>query len=89
MLVRYVLIDSDFFILIEPEFNQSNEYRVKVHTKMQLKSVEAMIDRTEPKNLVIGFASFQKNSAKPVIEEILLYFENAQKCQYVKTKFDL
>ena len=58
MLVRYVLIDSDYFILIEPEFNSSNEYRVKVHTKILLKGVEAMIDRTEPKNLVIGFATF-------------------------------
>ncbi len=58
MLVRYVMVDQDFFILIEPEFGQNSEYRVKLHKKIYLKNVEAMIDRTEPKNLIVGFATF-------------------------------
>ena len=74
MNVRYVLVDQDFFILIEPDFNKSEEYRVKVHNKIPLKLVESMIDRTEPRNLVIGFAVFTKASAKvSLIPNIDLY----------------
>lgn len=58
MQVRYVLVDQDYFILIEPDFSHNDEYRVKVHVKVPLKHVESMIDRTEPKNLIIGFATF-------------------------------
>ncbi len=89
MNVRYVLVDQDFFILIEPEFGKNDEYKVKVHLKVPLKHIETMIDRTEPKNLIVGFATFQKQSAKPLIEEMLLYFENTHKCSYVKNKLDM
>ena len=64
MQVRYVLVDQDFFILIEPDFSKNEEYRVRVHIKQPLKTVESMIDRTEPRNLIIGFATFQKSSPK-------------------------
>lgn len=90
MQVRYVLADPEYFILIEPEFGkQSDDYRVLIHVKQPLKQVESMIDRTEPRNLIIGFATFTKGSAKPLIEEMLLYFENTQKCSYVKNKLDI
>jgi hypothetical protein len=68
MQVRYVLVDQDFFILIEPDFNKSDEYKVKVHKMVPLKHVESMIDRTEPRNLIMGFATFQKQSAKVSIK---------------------
>lgn len=64
MNVRYVLVDQEFFILIEPDFSKTDDYRVKVHVKVPLKHVEAMIDRTEPRNLIVGFATFTKASAK-------------------------
>lgn len=89
MIPSYVLVDQDFFIIIEPDFSQNNEYRVKVQVKVPLKHVESMIDRTEPRNLIVGFATFQKQSAKPLIEEMLLYFENTHKCSYVKNKLDM
>lgn len=58
MHVRYVLVDQDFFILIEPDLGKADEYKVKVHRKIPLKHVESMIDRTEPRNLIMGFATF-------------------------------
>ncbi len=54
MSVRYVIIDQDFFFLVEPDFSKNGEYRVKVHIKQPLKMVESMIDRNEPRNLIVG-----------------------------------
>ena len=34
------------------------EYRIKVHRKVALKYVESMVDRTEPRNLIVGFVTF-------------------------------
>eukprot|EP00347_Sterkiella_histriomuscorum_P015039 403358539 len=85
--IRYVLVDQDFLILIEPEVSNT-EYKVKVHLKVPLKFVESMIDKREPSNLNMGYAIFQKNSARPQVEESLLYFENTHKCSYVKNKLD-
>jgi len=33
MSVRYVIIDQDFFFLVEPDFSKTGEYKVKVHIK--------------------------------------------------------
>ena len=33
MSVRYVIIDADFFLLLEPDFSKNGEYRMKVHIK--------------------------------------------------------
>lgn len=56
MNVRYVLVDPDFFILIEPDFNRNDEYKVKVHFKLPLKLIESQIDRMEPRNLIVAYA---------------------------------
>lgn len=64
MQVRYVLIDQDYFIIIEPDFSHNEDYKIKVHLKVPLKHIETMIDRTEPKNLIVGFATFTKASSK-------------------------
>ena len=50
--------------MIEPDINKSEEYKVKVHKKVPLRHVESMIDRIEPRNLILGFASFTKQSTK-------------------------
>jgi len=55
--VRYVLVDPDYLILIEPEMNHI-DYKCKVHFKVPLKHIESMIDKMEPRNLVVGYASF-------------------------------
>ena len=58
MCVRYVMIDAEFFILIEPDFSVQNENRIIIHQKVPLKHVESLIDRADQRNLVIGFAVF-------------------------------
>ena len=99
MSVRYVIIDQDFFFLVEPDFSKTGEYNVKVHIKQPLKMVESMIDRTEPRNLIVGLVILQKGEEKvsnlsrftiqPMSEEMLLFFENTHKCSLVKNKLDL
>jgi hypothetical protein len=64
MSVRYVIIDQDFFFLVEPDFSKTGEYKVKVHIKQPLKMVESMIDRTEPRNLIVGLVILQKGEEK-------------------------
>lgn len=58
MSVRYVMIDPEFFILIEPDFSVQNENRIIIHQKVPLRHVESLIDRSDARNLVIGFAVF-------------------------------
>jgi hypothetical protein len=58
MCVRYVMIDPEFFILIEPDFSVQNENRIIIHQRVPLKHVESLADRDDPRNLNIGFAVF-------------------------------
>ena len=77
MEVRHVLVDPDFFLLVEilpqkkrPEDEnkiiQTVDMRVvniKIHKKVQLRNVESLVDRSEPRNLIIGFAQALENAA--------------------------
>ncbi len=84
MSVRYVIIDPDFFLLVEPDFSKNGEYRVKVHIKQPLKMVESMIDRNEPRNLIVGLVTLQKNEAKVSynVISLTLFSLSLKKCCY-------
>jgi hypothetical protein len=117
MCVRYVMIDPEFLIIIEPDFSVQNENRIIIHQKVPLVHVQSMIDRQDQRNLVIAFAMFYaQNSGAPSDgastdsrgqgpqpggqnqinsggqqfshKEVLLYFENTSKCNYVKNMLD-
>ena len=65
---------------------------------MHLKHVESLVDRSEPRNLILGFVQEKESLVasqitnqhlnKDINEEMLLYFENANKCSYVKNMLD-
>jgi|LauGreDrversion4_2_1035121.scaffolds.fasta_scaffold103112_2 hypothetical protein len=58
MHVRYVIVDEEYFMLVEPDFSSINgQYKVKIHIKQPLKLVEAMIDKSEPRNLIVGLVT--------------------------------
>ena len=80
---------------------------IKIHKKVQLRNVESLVDRSEPRNLIIGFAQALESAAQPLgmgqkqkqkkpvktaasddLIEMLLYFENSNKCAYVKNMLD-
>lgn len=100
MCVRYVMIDPEFFILIEPDFSVPSENRIIIHQKVELKYVESKVDRNDPRNLLIGYAVFSsqhwdhrrpgegENQPQFKTEHLLLYFENQSKCSYVKNMLD-
>ena len=61
MNVRYVIVDEEFFMLVEPDFTSfSGQYKVKIQIKQPIKMVEAMVDKTEPRNLIVGLFTLQK-----------------------------
>ena len=94
MCVRYVMIDPEFFILIEPDFSVQNENRIIIHQRVPLRHVESLIDKQDARNLIVGYAVFfpQNQSAAQqaqfTTQEILLYFENHSKCSYLKNMLD-
>ena len=47
MQVRYVMIDPEYFILIEPDFTVQNENRIKVHQRVPLRHVESLVDKND------------------------------------------
>lgn len=75
MNIRFVVFDSESFILVEPEF-PNQPPRFKVHVKQSLKLLESMIDKSDPRNLKIGYPNFGKDTNSYTIEDHLLYFEN-------------
>ncbi len=61
MNVRYVIVDEEYFMLVEPDFTALNgNYKVKIQIKQPLKMVEAMVDKTEPRNLIVGLVTLVK-----------------------------
>ena len=70
MEVRHVLVDPDYFLLVEilpQKKRQEDENKIiqtvdmrvvniKIHKKVYLRNVESLVDRSEPRNLIIGFA---------------------------------
>ena len=65
MHVRYVIVDAEYFMLVEPDFTcLDGNYKVKIHIKQALKLAEAMIDKSEPRNLIVGLVNIQKGQAK-------------------------
>jgi hypothetical protein len=68
MNVRYAIVDSEFFMLVEPDFTSisGQNYKVKIQIKQPLKLVEAMIDKTEPRNLIVGLVTLQKGHTKVI-----------------------
>ena len=123
MEVRHVLVDPDYFLLVEvlpqekkPEEEQKiiqtidlRTIHIKIHKKVYLRNVESLVDRSEPRNLIVGFVietvqskqsvmnlPNQRNKGKILkhqissdnLVEMLLYFENANKCTYVKNMLD-
>jgi len=42
------------------EGQANEEYRIKVARKVALKHVECLIDKNEPRNLMVGFVTFGK-----------------------------
>ena len=50
MQVRYIVEDEEFFVLIEPDFERIADRIARIDKKISLKKVEAMIDRSEPRN---------------------------------------
>lgn len=74
MSVRYVMIDPEFFILIEPDFSIQNEHRIIIQLKVPLQHVETVIDKDDPRNLNVGFAVFfpvNKQSEMPQMQMLV------------------
>jgi hypothetical protein len=69
-------------MLVEPDFSKNGEYRVRVHVKQPLKFVESMIDRTEPRNLIIDLLTVQKGNIKVSNTLVIKYSPSLRKCCY-------
>ena len=104
MEIRHVLADSDYFLLVEiknklndgeetkqspnKDPNRAKNTLLKVHKKVHLRNVESLVDRSEPRNLIVGIVT-GKGADNEINEEMLLYFDNMNKCAYVKNMLDM
>ena len=78
---------------VERDSRLAKNILLKIHRKVHLRNVESLVDRSEPRNLIVGFVT-EKDAAKveqdkDISEEMLLYFDNANKCTYVKNMLDM
>lgn len=73
MQVRHVMVDQDFFILVELAMNDSS---MTILNRIELKALTCAVDLQEPRNLLI-------------CEQILLFFDSANKCTYVRNMLEL
>jgi hypothetical protein len=72
----------------EKDPNRAKNLIFKIHKKVHLRNVESLVDRSEPRNLIVGIVS-EKGDGNDINEEMLLYFDNANKCTYVKNMIDM
>ena len=73
MAVRHVLVDQDYFIVVEL---LNTDTVMKIHSKESLQTLTCMVDLQEPRNLI-------------VCDELVLYFDSVNKCTYVKNMLEL
>ena len=85
--------DRGEWIGVEKDPRMARNTVLKIHRKIHLRNVESLVDRSEPRNLILGFVEEKDSSNreldKDISEEMLLYFDNANKCTYVKNMLDM
>ena len=57
--MRYIVEDEEMFLLVAPDLkNMPKQSRGQLIKKVKLKNVEAVVDRSEPRCLLIGIADY-------------------------------
>eukprot|EP00357_Protocruzia_adherens_P011453 CAMPEP_0115007838 /NCGR_PEP_ID=MMETSP0216-20121206/21487_1 /TAXON_ID=223996 /ORGANISM="Protocruzia adherens, Strain Boccale" /LENGTH=844 /DNA_ID=CAMNT_0002374995 /DNA_START=193 /DNA_END=2727 /DNA_ORIENTATION=+ len=77
-LVKYIVEDEDYLIVIEPDHQRMHWARV-CH-KVRLRNVEFMIDRSDPRTLVVAI----KSEGTSTFYDLVLTFEDHNRATYVK-----
>lgn len=85
--LRYVVLDPEFFILIEPDFEGSPLKTIRIEIKAPLKSIETKTDFRDQKRLVIGIAELTE-SGEEIFNQFLIHFESPYSCRSVKKTID-
>ena len=74
--IRYVVLDPEFFILIEPDFEDVPLKTIRIEIKAPLKNIETQTDSRNPKKLTIGISELT-DKGEEIYHKFMLHFENA------------
>jgi hypothetical protein len=74
--IRYVVLDPEFFILIEPDFEDVPLKSIRIEIKAPLKNIDTKTDFRDPKRLTLGIAELSDNGEE-LYNKFLLHFESA------------
>lgn len=85
--IRYVVLDPEFFILIEPDFNDSPVKTIRIEIKAPLKNIDTKTDFRDPKRLTIGISELT-DQGEEILNKCTLHFESAYSCRSVKKTID-
>ena len=85
--MRYVVLDPEFFILIEPEFEGKPNKSIRIEVKAPLKNIDTMTDFRDHKRLIVGISELSEDGEERH-HKFLLHFENQYSCRSVKKTID-
>ena len=74
--ISYIAADKENFIFVEPDMTKI--YWAKIIVNTRFKNVEAIVDRSDPRKLIIGIKSRQRHHRGNTdsTEDYTLYFED-------------
>jgi hypothetical protein len=87
LMIRYVVLDPEFFILIEPDFEDVPLKTIRIEIKAPLKNIDTKTDFRDPKRLTIGISELN-SIGEEVFNKFILHFESAYSWRSVKKTID-
>ncbi|CAI2383715.1 unnamed protein product [Moneuplotes crassus] len=85
--MRYVVLDPEFFILIEPGFEGSNLKSIRVEIKAPLKTIDTQMDFRDKKRLHIGISELTE-TGEELYHPFIFHFESFHSCKSIKKTID-
>lgn len=81
--LRYVVLDPEFFILIEPYFKEDNHKTIRIEIKAPLEKIDFKIDSYDNKRLTI---TINEVTEKGELNQntFLMHFESSPNCRSVR-----
>ena len=85
--MRYVVLDPEFFILIEPNFEDTSLKSIRIEIKAPLKTIDTNTDYRDQKRLIIGINELT-DQGEELYHQFLFHFESPYSCNSVKKTID-
>jgi hypothetical protein len=88
-IIRYLIEDENYFILIDPDYSQADQNIARIEKIALLRHIHINQEKSSESRMVrVQVTYLSEDMTKAEIEEIILFFENPQKCIQARTMLE-